>query len=176
MRTLIIAELRAAWSSWLAVLIAFVVTSFAIVLAVLAIDSLQATNASGAIPDSEIAALVFLPAWNLALAIVGTLSVIGAVTGLVVQARRGALARLALAGATPAQVSRILLSPPTSPWSGLIPCCCWSVPAALSCSPCWLGCAKPGWQRRLRRSRRCGPSRARLSGAVRSSAGSPPCW
>lgn len=109
MRALIIAELRAAWSSWLAVLIAFVVTSFAIVLAVLAIDSLLATIASGAVPESETAALVFLPGWNLALAIVGTLSVIGAVTGLVVQARRGALARLALAGATPAQVSRILL-------------------------------------------------------------------
>ena len=109
MRALIIAELRAAWSSWLAVLIAFVVTSFAIVLAVLAIDSLLATIASGAVPESETSALIFLPAWNLALAIVGTLSVIGAVTGLVVQARRGALARLALAGATPAQVSRILL-------------------------------------------------------------------
>ncbi|WP_319947001.1 FtsX-like permease family protein [Tessaracoccus caeni] len=109
MRGLVFSELRAAWTSWLAVLIAFIVTSFAIVLAVLAIDSLLATIATGNIPESEGPALIFLPAWNLALAIVGTLSVIGAVTGLVVQARRGALARLSLAGATPKQVSRILL-------------------------------------------------------------------
>lgn len=110
MGPLVLAELRSAWSSWCAVLIAFVVTSFAIVLAVLAIDSLSATVASGDIPASEGPALLFLPSWNLGLAIIGTLSVIGAVTGLVVQARRGALARLALAGATPAQVSRILLA------------------------------------------------------------------
>ena len=109
MRALIVGELRAAWSSWLAVLIAFVVTSFAIVLAVLAIDSLSATIASGKVPEAEGPALLFLPIWNLALAVIGTLSVIGAVTGLVVQARRGALARLSLAGATPSQVSRILL-------------------------------------------------------------------
>lgn len=109
MRGLILAELRGAWSAWLAVLIAFVVTSFAIVLAVLTLDSLSATIASGNVPRSETAALVFLPAWNLGLAIIGTLSVIGAVTGLVVQARRGSLARLSLAGATPGQVSRILL-------------------------------------------------------------------
>lgn len=109
MRALVFSELRAAWTSWLAVLIAFIVTSFAIVLAVLAIDSLSATIASGNVPESEGPALIFLPAWNLALAIIGTLSVIGAVTGLVVQARRGAVARLSLAGATPGQVSRILL-------------------------------------------------------------------
>lgn len=109
MGALILAELRSAWSSWLAVLIAFIVTSFAIVLAVLAIDSLNATVAAGRVPESEGPALLFLPVWNLAVGIVATLSVIGAVTGLVVQARRGALGRLALAGATPGQVSRILL-------------------------------------------------------------------
>ncbi|MFT4136739.1 FtsX-like permease family protein [Microbacterium sp.] len=109
MRALIVAELRAAWSSWFAVLIAFVVTSFAIVLAVLALDSLSATIATGKIPEQEAPAIMITPGWNLALALIGTLTVIGAVTGLVVQSRRGALARLALAGATPGQVSRILL-------------------------------------------------------------------
>lgn len=109
MGAFILAELRAAWSSWVAVLVAFVVTSFAIVLATLAIDSLNATVASGNVPREEGPALLFLPSWNLGLAIIGTLSVIGAVTGLVVQARRGAMARLSLAGASPRQVSRILL-------------------------------------------------------------------
>ncbi len=40
MRALVVAELRSAWTSWLAVLVAFVATSFSIVLAMLAIDSL----------------------------------------------------------------------------------------------------------------------------------------
>lgn len=110
MRALVVAELRAAWTSWLAVLVAFVATSFSIVLAILALDSLGATIATGAVPEQEAPALLITPGWNLALALVGTLTVIGAVTGLVVQSRRGALARLALAGATPGQVSRILLA------------------------------------------------------------------
>ncbi|MFT4232443.1 MAG: hypothetical protein QM606_06685 [Leucobacter sp.] len=110
MRALILAELRAAWSSWLAVLVAFVATSFSLVLALLAYDTLSATIATGKVPRNETIAVLFEPGWNLALALVGTLSVIGAVTGLVVQARRGAVARLSLAGATPGQVSRILLA------------------------------------------------------------------
>ncbi|MFT4218961.1 MAG: FtsX-like permease family protein [Microbacterium sp.] len=109
MRALILAELRAAWSSWLAVLIAFVATSFSIVLAILALDSLIATIGTGNVPEREAPAIMITPGVNLALALIGTLAVIGAVTGLVVQSRRGALARLALAGATPGQVSRILL-------------------------------------------------------------------
>ncbi|MFT4259412.1 FtsX-like permease family protein [Microbacterium sp.] len=109
MRALIIAELRAAWSSWLAVLIAFIATSFSIVLAILALDSLLATIGTGDVPEQEAPAIMITPGVNLALALIGTLAVIGAVTGLVVQSRRGALARLALAGATPGQVSRILL-------------------------------------------------------------------
>lgn len=101
MRTLIIAELKGAWSSWFAVLISFVATSFALVLALLVIGSMEATIATGIVPALNVPALQFVPGWNLGLAVVGTLSVIGAVTGLVVQARRGALARLSLAGATP---------------------------------------------------------------------------
>lgn len=110
MRRLIVAELRGAWSSWLAVLIAFVATSFAIVLALLVMDSMAATVATGGVPWEHAPAMRFIPAWNLGLALIGTLSVIGAVTGLVVQSRRGALARLSLAGATPGQVSRIVLA------------------------------------------------------------------
>lgn len=110
MRALVFAELRSSWSSWLAVLIAFVATSFSIVLALLAMDTMTATVAAGHVPWEEAPALQFMPTWNLSLALIGTLSVIGAVTGLVVEARRGALARLALAGATPGQVSLILLA------------------------------------------------------------------
>ena len=45
MRALVVAELRAAWTSWLAVLVAFVATSFSIVLAILALDTEVAAEA-----------------------------------------------------------------------------------------------------------------------------------
>lgn len=109
MGRLIVAELKAAWQSWAAVFIAFVAGSFAVALGLMSIDSIDASVAAGVIPEDEIPALRFTPIWNLGLAIFGSISVIGAVTGLVVQARRGSLARLSLAGATPRQVSRILL-------------------------------------------------------------------
>lgn len=107
---LIRAELRAARSSWLAVLVSFVATSFAIVLALLVMGSMNTSVAAGVIPERHAPAAQFVPAWNLALAVIGTLSVIAAVTGLVVQSRRGALARLSLAGATPRQLSRLLIA------------------------------------------------------------------
>ncbi|HQD21848.1 MAG TPA: hypothetical protein PKY27_06290 [Arachnia sp.] len=110
MRSIIAAELRSASGSWSAVLVAFVATSFSIVLALLTMGSIADTVATGTLPPEEVPALQFVPGWNLGLAVIGTLSVIGAVTALVVQARRGALARLALAGATPGQVSRILMA------------------------------------------------------------------
>lgn len=104
------AELRSAWSAWLSVVIAFIVTSFAIVLPLLALAAIGDTIETGLVPAQEQPALQFVPAWNLALVLLAGLSVISAVTGLVVQARRGSLARLALAGATPRQVARIVLA------------------------------------------------------------------
>ena len=110
MRSLIVAELKSAWTAWFAVILAFVATSFALILPLLAWVGVADTIATGLIPESEEPALLFLPIWNLAIALLAALNVIGAVTGLVVESRRGALARLALAGATPGQVSRILLA------------------------------------------------------------------
>jgi len=110
MRSIIMAELRSSSTAWLAVILAFVATSFALILPLLAWVGIEDTIATGLIPDIEVPALRFLPIWNFALALLAALNIIGAVTGLVVESRRGALARLALAGATPGQVSRILLA------------------------------------------------------------------
>lgn len=110
MRALTIAELRSAWTAWFAVILAFVATSFALILPLLVWAGVEDTIATGLIPESEVPALRFLPVWNLGLALLAALNVIGAVTGLVVESRRGSLARLALAGATPGQVARILLA------------------------------------------------------------------
>lgn len=110
MRAIIVAELRAAWSSWLAVLLAFVTASFAVLLSLIGFSAVEQVVALGELDEDAVLSLRFLPSWNLTLSLLAGLSVIAAVTGLVVQARRGALARLALAGATPGQVSRILLA------------------------------------------------------------------
>ena len=110
MGSLVVAELRSAWTAWSAVILAFIATSFAIILPLLALACIEDTIATGLIPELEVPALRFLPIWNLALALLAALNVISAVTGLVVESRRGSLARLALAGATPGQVSRILLA------------------------------------------------------------------
>lgn len=110
MGALVIAELRSARTAWCAVILAFIATSFAIILPLLALAAIEDTIATGIIPAMEMPALRFLPIWNLALALLAALNIISAVTGLVVESRRGSLARLALAGATPGQVSRILLA------------------------------------------------------------------
>ena len=110
MGSIIVAELKSAWTAWFAVILAFIATSFALILPLLAWTAVEETIATGPIPESEVLALRFLPVWNLAIALLAALNVIGAVTGLVVESRRGSLARLALAGATPGQVSRILLA------------------------------------------------------------------
>lgn len=57
----------------------------------------------------DAAAFVFLGGSNLLLAGLTSIGVIGAAAALVVASRRGAIARLALAGATPAQVRRTLM-------------------------------------------------------------------
>ncbi|MFT3887781.1 MAG: hypothetical protein QM713_06420 [Arachnia sp.] len=110
MRAIILAELKAAWSSWAAVLLAFVAASFAVLVSLIGVDAVEQTVALGVVDEEAVMSLRFLPIWNLLLSLLAGLSVIAAVTGLVVQARRGSLARLSLAGATPGQVSRILLA------------------------------------------------------------------
>ncbi len=110
MRRLHLAELRDSWSAWLGVCVAFVVTNFALTLATLTMVSGLAAVRAGRLDILESAAFVFMPGANLIFcAIVGAV-VIGSATSLVVDSRRGSLARLALNGATPAQVVSTIMS------------------------------------------------------------------
>lgn len=105
MRHLQLAELRGAWLSWLGVSLAFVVSNFALVLSALALVSGQRALRAGAIDPLDAGAYVFLPTMNLIFSGLMGAVVIGTATAMVLNARRGALARLALSGATPRQIA-----------------------------------------------------------------------
>lgn len=108
MRRVLAAELRDSWPAWLGVSLGFVMTGFALALAALVLQS--ALAASEILPETALIAYTFIAGTNLVLATVVGLSVVGASTSLVVDSRRGALARLALAGATPGAVVRTVLT------------------------------------------------------------------
>ena len=105
MRHVQLAELRGSWSSWLGVSLAFVVSNFALVLSALALVSGQRALSAGAIDPLDAGAYVFLPTLNLVFSALMGAVVIGTATAMVLNARRGALARLALSGATPRQIA-----------------------------------------------------------------------
>ena len=104
MRQLHLAEIRGSWSTWLGVCLAFITTNFTLTLCALTtVAGARAMRTRDRDPlDSS--ALVFIPAQNLAFCAVIGMVVIGTATNLALSARRGALARLALNGATPAQI------------------------------------------------------------------------
>ena len=104
MRHLQLAELRDSWSVWLGVSLAFVITN-----ATLALSAAVGVIGVRAVLDGRIdfwdsAAYTFAPGLNLLYCLVVGAVVIGSATSLVVESRRGGLARLSLAGATPTQV------------------------------------------------------------------------
>ena len=110
MRQLHLAELRDSQSAWLGICVAFTATNFALALASLTLVTGVTAVQSGALNYWKSAGFTFVPGLNLFFcAIVGAL-VIGAATSLVVDSRRGSLARLALTGATPRQVVSTIMS------------------------------------------------------------------
>lgn len=109
MRQLLAAEIRGSWAAWLSVLATFAAANFALGLSFLQMD----LGRSYPWPDPWVEGpQVLYPggAFNLAFSVVTALAVIGSSAGLVVASRRGSLARLALAGASPAQVLGTVLS------------------------------------------------------------------
>lgn len=108
MFTIVTAELRDSWSAWLGVCLSFVMTGCGMTLAALVIQS--AMGASGLIPEMEWQAYAIIGGVNLTLCTVVGLSVVASSTSLVVDSRRGAVARLALAGSTPAAVLSSVMS------------------------------------------------------------------
>ena len=110
MRELHLAELRDSWTAWLGVCVAFVVTNFSLALSALVLLAGSRAVADGSLDLLQSAAFVFTPGMNIAFCgIVGAV-VIGSATSLVVDSRRGSLARLALTGATPGQVVATVMS------------------------------------------------------------------
>jgi len=107
---LLLAELRDSWSAWLGVCLGFVLTNFALALtALVELAGIRAVRA-GQMDLMNSAAFTWGPAFNMVLcAIVGAV-LIGSSTSLVVDSRRGSLARLSLGGATPRQVVLTIMS------------------------------------------------------------------
>jgi len=109
-RQLHVAELRDSWSAWLGVCVGFIVTNFSLALSALALLAGARMVESGVLAKEDSTAFVFNSALNLVFcAVIGGL-VIGSSTSLVVDSRRGSLARLALTGATPGQVVSTVMS------------------------------------------------------------------
>lgn len=108
MRTLIVSELRGAWTAWAGVLLGFVAMHAAILLGLLVWRSGSAAVAEGLLNRNDSAAITIIPLTNVALAVMVAFAVVSAATALVVEARRRALARLALAGATPRQLVGVM--------------------------------------------------------------------
>lgn len=104
MNPLHLAEIRGARLAWAAVSLTFIVTNAAAALALLVSGSAAAAHPVGPDQASEVDSLVALGGFNAVLVALVALAVIGSATQLVVSSRRGAIARLALAGATPRQV------------------------------------------------------------------------
>lgn len=102
MRALHIAEIRGSWRAWLSVSLAFLVTNFGIALpALLVYASWQGDVEMGT---------HFLIVTNVILVALVAMSVLANSAELVVASRRGAIARLALAGASPNQIVRTLMT------------------------------------------------------------------
>ncbi len=96
-----LAELRDSWSAWLGVGLTFVVVNAALVIPALTLVSgLHAVDVGMIAQEDSSGYTIFQVIMILMTTCVGG-PVIGSATGLVVGSRRGSLARLALAGATP---------------------------------------------------------------------------
>lgn len=99
----------AAWTAWAGVSLTFVAANFGLALgALLLMTGLDAQD-SGLLGMVDASALLFMGVVNLVLAGTTAVAVIAASAALVIASRRGAFARLALAGATPRQVRRSLM-------------------------------------------------------------------
>lgn len=104
MNPLHVAEIRGARLAWAAVSLTFIVTNTAAALALLVSGSAAAAHPIGEDQANEVDSVVALGGFNAVLVALVALAVIGSATQLVIASRRGSIARLALAGATPRQI------------------------------------------------------------------------
>ena len=103
-----LADLRESWVTWLGVSLAFIITNAVLAMCMLFGHSVTTAIDAGGVTGEDIAAVEMMPSVNMVMSGLVALAVIGASTALVVSARRPALARLLLAGASPGQVVRFL--------------------------------------------------------------------
>lgn len=99
-----LAEVRDSWTAWLGVCITFITVNAALVVPAMIMNSGMAATARGELDMMASAGYTAIQGLLLGMICFVALPVMGAATGLVVDSRRGSLARLALAGATPGQV------------------------------------------------------------------------
>ncbi|MFT3971091.1 MAG: hypothetical protein QM695_12645 [Micropruina sp.] len=104
MRRVHLAEFRDSWTAWLGVSLAFVAVNAALVLTVVIGYTGVVAVAEGRLSLETSTSWTIGQALVLGCVLLVALPVVGSSTSLVVGSRRGSLARLALAGATPAQV------------------------------------------------------------------------
>lgn len=110
MLRLTIADLRESWTAWLGVSLTFIATNFAVCLAALCRQSAVFTGAHGGMTQQQVDDFTPMAMFNIALCALTTLTVVSASTALVINSRRGSIARLALAGAAPGQIVRLLVA------------------------------------------------------------------
>ena len=103
MRTILLAELRGSLRTWLGVSLAFVATNFALLFPGLVWVSVATAGGDSAMSLSVLAVT------NMVFSALVSRSALGPTTNLALSARRGALARLALGGATPQQIVRTVV-------------------------------------------------------------------
>lgn len=110
MNALHIAEIRGSWRAWLSVSVAFIAASMSLSLGAIVIASAANAKAEGRYDDTATMAVNFVVGMNVFVAILVSIGVLSAAAQLVVNSRRPAIARLALAGATPGQIRNTLSS------------------------------------------------------------------
>ncbi|MDO5533140.1 MAG: hypothetical protein Q4F65_00615 [Propionibacteriaceae bacterium] len=109
MRRLYLAELRDSWPAWLGVSLAFVMANLSFANSALVLASGWEAVSSGRLALEASAEFTLSPVTNFLFSGAVSLVVIATSASMVIDSRRGSLARLALAGASPGQVTRSVM-------------------------------------------------------------------
>ncbi|WP_425307943.1 FtsX-like permease family protein [Ammonicoccus fulvus] len=109
MRQLYVAEVKASWLTWLGVSLTFIAANYGLAVGFLYVATGIQGYAAGVMTETNLGQFAFLGGVNILFGAIVGAAVIGASTALVIASRRGAFARLALAGATPGQVVKVVM-------------------------------------------------------------------
>ncbi|MDO5682615.1 MAG: hypothetical protein Q4G46_07295 [Propionibacteriaceae bacterium] len=110
MRQVYLAEIKNSWLTWLGVSLTFVAANYGLAVGFLYVATGIKGYAAGVLSAVNLGQLAAIGGVNILFGAIVAAVVIGSSTALVIAARRGAFARLALAGATPGQVVRVVMS------------------------------------------------------------------